>query len=109
MQKVFGALSKKDVFCCRMRQLQMRTKCSDTTLDQFIQTFGPYLNFEAPENVRAFDRKLRQVAGTNVLLLNGCVGCNRHVFHPKDKREECPLCGHYRLDEAGKPYEVEKG
>ena len=50
---------------------------------------------------------MQNAAGTKALRLNGCVGCHKHVFLPKqtDKNTTCPLCGHPRYDGVGKPFE----
>jgi hypothetical protein len=86
--------------------MQQRTGCSDATCKDVIATFRRYLRVDVPNDFRGADKKMKDAAGTKVLRLNGCVGCNKHVFMPEDKATSCPLCGHARYDRKGKPHEV---
>ena len=85
---------------------QQRTGCTDATCDDIVRTFGNYLGAKIPANFKAADQKIQRKAGAQCLRLHGCVGCNRQVFLPNDREEECPVCGHQRYNVKGKPNEV---
>ena len=93
-------------FCRDLRKVQMRTKCSDKTCNDFIRTFGPRLPFEPPRLVWSCDSQLHKLSGMTMLVLNGCIGCNQYVFLPTEQRNSCPRCGANRFNESGQPYEV---
>ena len=84
----------------------VRAGCTDATCDDIIRTFSNYLGAKIPCNFRAADQKIQLKAGAICLRLNGCVGCNKHVFMLNDLEEECPLCGHQRYNVKRKPNEV---
>ena len=73
---------------------------------------GKYLHFSVPD-FRKNEKKMQKEAGAVFLRLNGCPGCNDHVYLPTDPETHCPhvkhdgtVCGHPRCDENGKPLEV---
>ena len=78
-----------------------------------IRTFRSYLRCDVVTNFRSVDKKMANVAGTHFLRLNGCIGCDKHVYLPDDRTKFCPrrletgaVCDHPRYDPKGKPYEV---
>ena len=56
------------------------------------------------------DRHLQHRSGVEMLELNGCTGCNKHVYLPHDKSKHCPRpgCGANRYSPTGIPYEVQR-
>ena len=109
---VGGGLVEEDMLCVDIRRLQQRSRCSDVTCRDIIKTMSKYLRIDAPESFRATDKKMKDVAGATCLRLNGCTGCNRHVYLPDDKSKFCPrrkddgMCETPRYDAHGKPHEV---
>ena len=108
-----GAFTEADNFCCDLRRLQQRSKCSDQTCNDILKTFAKYLRIDVPCNLRKFDKTFKKEAGAEVLRLNGCVGCHKQVYLPRDRTEFCPrvkadgtVCGHPRYKDNGKPHEV---
>lgn len=113
MDIIGGVFTKEDQLCADLRRLQQRCGCTDATCDDILNTFKKYLGINAPTNFRKYDSKMREAAGAEMLRLNGCPHCKRHVYLPTDKAQTCPhvkkngtVCGHPRYDEAGKPLEV---
>ena len=57
-------------------------------------------------DLRAADRKLKRKSCVQLVTLHGCVnvddnGTNcTHVFGAKDRRNTCPICGHFRFQEG---------
>ena len=106
MSIVGGGFTKQDEFCVSIRRLQHRTGCSNATCADIIETFRKYLRMDVSVDFKSTDKKMRAVAGTSFLRLNGCTNCHKHVFKPDDKAKLCPLCGHNsRYDSKGKPCE----
>jgi hypothetical protein len=103
---VGGDFKPKEVFCVDMRRLQARRGCSTATCNDFIKTFAKYLRIDAPKTATGADRKICNAAGAHILQLNGCVGCDDHVFHPSEEAVVCPSCAASRFDAHGKPFEV---
>lgn len=108
---IFDAEDAEELFL-ELRRLQSKTKCTEATLFEIIQTFSKYHNLEAPTkaDLKRVDRKMQNLAGATYLELHGCkkslTACGKFVFEPKDKRERCPLCGAERFNANGKPNEV---
>ena len=67
----------------------------------------PHLKVELSPGckVKRINKTIFKRGGAVQLRLNGCVGCDRHVFMPKDKASVCPKCGHDRYKANGKAYE----
>ena len=67
----------------------------------------PHLKVEMSPGckVRRINKTICERGGAVQLRINGCVGCDRHVFMPKDKTSVCPLCGHDRYKPNGLAYE----
>ena len=85
-----------------LRQVQRESSCSQKTINLVMQAVQPFLGFKK-KSTFVLDQRYEKTS----LLLNGCVGCNKHVFLPQDPELACPRCGHPRLNEAtGKPNEV---
>ena len=103
---VGGAFTKEDEFCVSIRRLQKRTGCSDAACHDMVKTFRKYLRMDVPSfNLKGTDKKMREAAGTEVLRLNGCIGCHKVVFLPDGKAKVCPRCAHSRYDSKGHPWE----
>ena len=82
-----------DVVWAALRQAQRKCGCNHKTLETIMQTVEPFLQDGATD-------------GATVLQLNGCVGCNNHVFLHTSKRIRCPKCNHPRFNREKKPNEV---
>lgn len=103
---VGGGFTKEDEFCVSIRRLQKRTGCSDAACHDMVKTFRKYLRMDVPSfNLKGTDKKMREAAGTEVLRLNGCIGCHKVVFLPDGKAKVCPRCAHSRYDSKGHPWE----
>ena len=107
-----GGFSKEDNFCADLRRLQQRCGCSDKTCADVLQTFKKYLGVDAPKTFKSYDKKMKKLAGAEMLRLNGCPECKRHVYLPSDKTNFCPhvkadgtVCGAARFDEHGQARE----
>jgi len=107
--------AKLQQFCKDIREAQKRTRCTEATVINFIQTFEKYLKIPvmARASLRRCDKNMQQKAGCHFIILNGCVGCDRFVYLPNDKRTHCPrhkpdgsVCGAARYKLDGKPREV---
>jgi len=85
-----------------LRQVQRDCACTNKTLQFVMKAIGPYLGMEKQKSTFVLDQQYSQKR----LLLNGCVGCNQHVFLPGDNEHACPRCRHSRLNNNGKPNEV---
>ena len=74
---------------------------------QVLDVFRPHLKVPLPPSckVNGITKKICKRSGAVMLRLNGCVGCNSHVFMPKDPKTSCPLCNHPRYHEDGSPHE----
>ena len=59
------------------------------------------------ETYAAADKSMWGAANAEVLVLHGCVACNEHVFHPKDRSLRCLKCGHPRFNNWHRPNEVD--
>ena len=101
-----GPFTKADQVFVDLRRLQQKAGCSDATCAKILQMFAKYLHIDASTNLQKSDKKLKKVAGAEMLRLQGCIGCHDHVFHPTDKATDCPKCNHPRLDTKGKAFEV---
>ena len=96
-------MAKQKVIWASLRQVQRECACTNKTLSGVMKAIGPYLGMEQQKSTFVLDQQYSRTS----LLLNGCVGCNQHVFLPGDKQLACPRCRHPRLNEAtGKPNEV---
>lgn len=109
--KIFDAEDSAEFFA-ELRRLQSKTKCTEATLFEIIDTFSKYHDMAAPtkSDLAKIDKKMQKLAGATYLELHGCkrskTGCGKFVFKPEDKRACCPLCGAARFDVKGKPLEV---
>ena len=87
--------------------MQRKTKCTNKTCLEFINLFSKHVdNYECNKTFAACDKELKEAAGVEFIQIDGCVGFNRFVFSPKDKRTECPCCGHARYSSDGKALEA---
>ena len=99
----------EDEFLRDVRHLQRKTKCSNKTCLEFINLFSKHVDsYKCNKTFAACDKELKAAAGVEFMQLDGCVGCNRFVFSPKDQRTECPCCGHARHRSDGKALEASK-
>ena len=75
---------------------------------QTLKLMKPHLKVDLSPGckVKRMNKTIFKRAGAVQLRLNGCVGCNEHVYLPKDKASACPRCGHprYKPDD-GRPFE----
>ena len=97
----------EDEFLRDVRDVQRKTKCSNKTCLEFVNLFSKYAdNYESKKSLAAVDKELKDAAGVEFMQPDGCVNCNSFVFTPKDKRTECPCCGHARYNSDGKANEA---
>ena len=95
-----------------LANVQRKTGCTTRTLHVFMDEMRQFLKCDYPlkELLRrpdcAAERRKFKNSGSICLRLHGCVGCNAHVFRPKDKDKRCPGCGHPRFNVYGRPNEV---
>lgn len=104
VQLIGGPFTEEDQLCADVRRLQQRSGCSDVTCDEIVELFRKYLGMDV--HFKSYDAKMEEQAGFQMLRLNGCPNCKQHVYLPSDKDKQCPICGHNRYDESGKPLEV---
>ena len=64
-------------------------------------------------SLQSFDRKSIKTAGVDFIILHGCPECDKYVYTPEDKANNCPyikadgtVCGYSRYDESHVPHEV---
>ena len=105
--------SKDDLFFSEVRVLQRRTRCSNFVCAEFIKAYRKLASTPLERTIKEFDNDAKEAAGSRYIILNGCPGCNRHVYLPTDKAMTCPfvkgdgnICGHPRFDDKKKPFEV---
>ena len=102
---VGGPFTKADRICADLRRLQSRSGCSNATVENFLEIFSKYLGITTPAPLKKYDKAIQKAAGAQVLRLNGCENCHRHVYLPSDPAKFCPHCGGDRFRECGKPFE----
>ena len=90
----------------QMRKVQNISGCATSTLDLVLKFLQPFL--KGCEDVKNFamPRVRARKACRFKLRLNGCVGCNDHVFGPRSEDQVCPKCAHPRYNAKGKPHEL---
>ena len=93
--------------------MQERTKCTERTVIDFVNTFSKLLNCDMSRRINAHDKKMQDEAGTTYLVLHGCTKCHKFVYLPSDPRKSCPyvktngeVCGHPRFSTDSTPNEV---
>ena len=93
-----------------LRQVQRKTGCTNQTLKETFQSVKKFTGIDekvsAVEAANAGDKHLLKTSGAWRIRLDGCVGCNRHVFLPSDKKTFCPECRHPRYNASKEPNEV---
>ena len=95
-----------------IRLLQRRTKCSNSACEEFVGLLRKYCGTTS-RSIGSFDRKAKQAAGVNYLILHGCSKCNKHIYGPNDRNKNCPfekedgtVCGHPRFEKEKDAWEV---
>ena len=109
-----GSLAKKrkaDALWCELRQVQRKTGCTNITLKETFKTFTKLFpeEYGKPATTKpgkGGDASLLKKSGARSIRLDGCVGCNDHVFLPSEKKVFCPKCRHPRFNAEHKPNEV---
>jgi hypothetical protein len=72
-----------------------------------VQNFsGMHEKVSVFEAAAAADKHILRTSGAWRIRLDGCVGCNSHVFLPSEKEIFCPECRHPRYNTSKKPNEV---
>ena len=97
-----------------LRQVQRTTGCTNKTLKEtfrLVQKFsGIHDEVEtkptAKSASKSADKELLRTTGAGAIRLDGCAGCNAHVFLPSHKQIFCPQCRHPRFNVKHKPNEV---
>ena len=104
-----GAKRKVHELWSTLRQVQRKTGCTTSTLKE---TFKRIKKLVAMDHVkggdRSAEREMRQESGACGIRLDGCAGCDEHVFLPSEKTIFCPKCRHPRFNAKHKPNEVGK-
>lgn len=106
-----------EAFFSDLRLLQNRCKCTEAMCADITATFGKYMGLKESHCYKSAakkrDKVLQKNAGIECLSINGCVGCDKFVYEPGDKRTQCPfvkkdgtICDHPRFDVDKNPYEV---
>ena len=87
-----------DIIRHQMRKVQNITGCSTRTLNVALQHLQPFLVgcVQIPKKKFAIRRIRARKKSRCKRLLNGCIGCHKYVFGPKELIRSCPLCGHDR-------------
>ena len=89
-----------------LRHVQTLSNCATSTLNLVLKYLQPFLKgCEHVQNLK-MERVRARKQSRFKRCLNGCVGCNDHVFGPASRDKTCPKCGHARFDAQGKPHEV---
>ena len=93
-----------------LRQVQRKTGCTNKTLNEVfvcVQKFsGMQEKVSAKEAAAAADKNILMTSGAWRIRVDGCVGCNAHVFLPSEKEIFCPECRHPRYNTSKQPNEV---
>ena len=93
-----------------LRQVQRTTGCTNKTLKEtfrLVQKFcGTHDEVDAKPTAESADKELLRRTGAGAIRLDGCAGCNAHVFLPSHKQIFCPQCRHPRFNAKHKPNEV---
>ena len=106
-----------EAFFSDLRLLQNRCKCTEAMCADITATFGKYMGLKDTRcfksAVKKCDKVLQENAGIECLSIHGCVGCDKFVYEPGDRRTQCPfvkkdgtICGHPRFDVDKNPHEV---
>ncbi len=86
-----GEIVVDDRICMALRRVQRESGCTTKTLQLVLQHLQPFLKCDdGTFNFSRADRLMFELSGTTVLKLNGCVGCDRHVYAPADTDVRCP-------------------
>ena len=102
-RKQHDAMSPNSNMCImKLRRIQSITQCSTSTMLKVLDAVQP----RAVKSLTKTDKSFLLASGTECLRLHGCVVCDKHVFHPKSKFNNCPLCNHPRYTVNKKPNEV---
>ena len=106
-------MDEEECFYHQVRLIQRRTGCSNHVCNQFVHVFKKFSKNETGRTMASFDKKAKQAAGTNYLVLHGCPKCDKYVYTPKDRNVHCPypdkaggVCGHPRFNDENQPWEV---
>ena len=106
-------MGDEDRFYHQVRYLQRKTRCSNVVCDEFVKLYKKFSPTPVRSSIYGFDKKAKEGAGCDFIILHGCPQCNRHVYKPTDREETCPfikengtVCAHPRFNNKGKPLEV---
>jgi hypothetical protein len=107
-----ASMDDDDRLLHHIRLLQRRTKCSNAVCDDFVRMFRKYCGTTG-QTLKSFDRKARQAAGVNYIILHGCPKCDKHIYGSNDRNTNCPfkkedgtVCGHPRFEKENEAWEV---
>lgn len=93
-----------------LRHVQRATGCSNKTLQETFRRVKKISGIPDEMHVKVAavygDKYLQMKSGFTAIRVDGCVGCNEHVFLPSEKQIFCPKCRHPRFDAKKKPNEV---
>jgi len=88
-----------------VRNLQQKCKLSSLQASHVASLLEEHT--QKKPNLRGADRELARQCGVQLQILNGCVGCDDHVFEQQDRAAHCPKCGASRYKDDGKtPQEI---
>ena len=105
-------MTEGERFFYEVRLMQRRTRCSNHVCEKFVGLFRKYVN--PGRGMHSFDKKARNVAGVNYIVLHGCPQCKKYIYKPNDEHINCPyqkhdgtICGHPRYNSVtNQPLEV---
>ena len=99
-----------------LRMAQRKTGCPNKTMKVFANAVQKWARsngmIDSDSSGEEFEGEeadfiLKKQANAVVLQLHGCVGCNAHVFLPRDRSLRCPKCSHPRFNSKRKSNEVQ--
>ena len=93
-----------------LRHVQRVTGCTNRTLKETFRRLKGIsgIDDEMHVDVAAMsgDKYLKFKSGAVGIRVDGCAGCDEHVFLPSERKIYCPKCRHPRFDVEKKPNEV---
>ena len=93
-----------------LRYVQRATGCTNSTLKETFRRLKKISGIDDKMHVdvaaMSGDKYLIMKSGVVGIRVDGCAGCNEHVFLPSELQIYCPKCRHPRFDKDKKPNEV---
>ena len=93
-----------------LRHMQRATGCTDKILAETFRRVKRFSGIDeklsAKRAVRSADKCMRRKSGARMIRVDGCAGCDEHVFLPSEHSIFCPKCRHPRYNSKKEPNEV---